>query len=871
MLRTTLAGLRLHKGRFAATVLAVVLGVAFITATLVFTDSLDARFAAQAEGGADRVDTVVLPAEDAGSVPASALERVRALPEAAAATGTVRGDAVLLDRDGASLGQAPALALSSGGAVTRLPAAEGRLPAAPGEAALATTSAEAAGYGVGDSVSVVDDAGAEHTFTVTGLIDFGLDTAAAQRGAVAFTPSTARRITGAEGFGEIDVRAAEGVAPERLRTAVADALGAGAEVTTGAEFGRMKAEEAGVQSRTISVGLLLFAGVALLVAGTVVTNTFAVLVNRRLAETALLRCLGAARRQVFTGVVAEALVVGAVASALGALAGVGTAVGAVHVGAAVPHAAAVFGPGAEEPAAVVRPGAVLLGLGAGVAMTVAAALRPAWLATRTAPLAALRDAAAETVHTASARRGAWLRPAGAGAFAAASAAVTAAGLAAKPGAPAMAAVAGGGGLAFAALLSAAPWLVSAAVRAAAVPLRALGVPGRLAAGNARRAPRRTATAVVALAVGAGLITGYTVVSASVENTLAHLMAREMPADYALLPAGSEGAGGAVQGERRLPGGVASEVARRPAVEAVVGVRRGQARLGGGEGGEGGDAVRLNAYPGARLGVDLDARTPAGDLRDVAPGRASVSEDAAERLGLTVGDTVSLAVQQDAPAGSAGGPVRLQVAAVTAKQDFPNGLTLASTDFAALLPDRDRDDSLLVTGAESAEAQQVRTAVEEVAAAYPGVQVSSAAAQRDQFGRMFDGIFLVVAALLGVAVVIAVVGIANTLALSVLERSREFALLRALGLTRGQLRLTLAAEALLVAVLGTAVGAGLGAVFGLAAADAAMADMAPAVPAGRVSLLLTATILAGLLASVAPSRTAARVRVSALTADGGGAV
>ncbi|MUL42641.1 ABC transporter permease [Streptomonospora sp. PA3] len=862
----------MHKGRFAATALAIVLGAAFVTATLVFTDSLDARFASQAEGGADRVDAVVLPAEAGGAVPAAALERVRALPGVSAATGTVRGQAVLLDGDGAPLGQAPALALSAGGAVTRLPAAEGRLPAASGEAALATTTAQSAGYGLGDTVAVVGRDGAEHVFTITGLIDFGLDREAAQRGAVAFTPATARRITGAEGFGEIAVRAADGVAPERVRAAVAGVLGDRGEVLTGAEFGRMKAEEAGVQSRTIGVALLLFAAVALFVAGLVINNTFAVLVNRRLAETALLRCLGAARRQVFAGVLAEALAVGALASALGVLAGIGTALGAVRISDALPKAAGVFGPGVDDLSAVVRPGAVLIGLAVGVVTTVAAALRPAYLATRTAPLAALRDAAAEDADAIGARRAARRRLVAAGVFAAASAAVTAAGLTAEPGAAAMAVVAGGGGLAFAAVLLAAPRLVSAAARTAERPLGLLGVPGRLAAGNARRSPRRTATAVVALAVGAGLITGYSVVSASVEATLAHLMARELPADYALLPAETGGQGDAAGGPR-LPGGLAEQLRRSPVLDEVIRVRRGQARLvAAGADGGGAAPVRINTYPGARLGTDLAAGTTAGSLADVGPGRASIAEDDAQRLGVQVGDAVALAVPAGTESGGADGVpgerVRVRIAAVTAKADFPGGFTLAPPDFAALFPDRRRDDSLLVIGAADADAQRVRTVVEEAAAAHPGVRVSSAAAQRAQFGRLFDGIFLAVAALLGVAVTIAVVGIANTLALSVMARSREFALLRALGLTRSQLHRTLAAEALLVALLGAVLGAVLGAGFGLAAADAAMSDMVPDIPVARVALLLSAAIPAGLLAALAPAWQAARIPVGSVTSEGG---
>ncbi|WP_017539734.1 FtsX-like permease family protein [Nocardiopsis halophila] len=836
--------------RLATTALAIALGAMFATATLVFTDGVRAHFADSAMGGAERLDAVAVPAEDGGTLSRDALDRVRELPQVAQADGAVRGSAVLLGPDGRPLGGAPALAVSAGGATERLRVEQGRAPAAGDEAALSAATARTTGVEVGDTVAAAGEDGRRREFTVTGLIDFGLDRTATANGAIAFDPATAAQVTGAPGFAEVRVLGADGAAPQRVAEAVREALGAHARTMTGAAYGELLAEDAGVQARSVTTALVLFAVVALFTAALVIGNTYAVLVAQRRRSTALLRCLGADRGQVLRGVLAEALAVGLAASALGAALGVGVAAAAVELAGRSAGAASFFGTtGAEGLPLVVRPSSLALGAGAGVLTTVAAAVRPAVAAMRTAPLAALRESGGDSGGGTS-TRGPRARAAVAAALFAASGAGVWAGLALEPGPVPMALVAGSGMAAFLGAMAAAPWLVRLFAAAVRAPMRRMGTAPGLAAEGVLRTPHRTATAMTALAVGAALMSGYAVASASIESTLGHLMAREMPADYAVRPVG----GGQDGPERALPSGLAQSLEDDPAIGRVMRERRAAAETGG-------EPTPVVSFPGARLGTDLSMDTVSGDFSEVAPGRVAVHREEAERLGVGSGDEIEVSGKE--------GVLRVTVAAVMT-DDGMAGLFVAPEDFASLFPDAP-DLGVLVVGADGSPADRVREAVDAAVADHPGLEVFSAAEQRDQYGRLFDAIFVVVLGLLAVAVVIAVLGIANTLALSVLERGREFSLMRALGLTRGQLRGLVAAEAALVGVAGTAVGAALGVLFGLAAAGAALDDMVPAVPVARVAVLLLAGIPAGLLASLAPAARAAKAPVGGLAAGAPGAV
>ncbi|MFC3995940.1 ABC transporter permease, partial [Nocardiopsis sediminis] len=327
MFRTTMAGLRLHKGRLVTTALAIALGVMFVAGTLVFSDTLSAAYSARVMGSADSLEAVARPAYDGTQdgeedLPAGVLDDIRALPEVDGADGIIKGNAGLLDKDGRAVGTIPTAGISVGG-VIRHRADEGALPKADDEAALATVTADATGYGIGDTITVLDAEGERHEFEVTGLIDVGVDAELAYRGAVAFTHETAAAMTGRDDFSEIDVVGTEGTPDQQVADAVAGAAGDRAEVVTGQVMGEELARDSGGQVGLLGTALLLFALISVLVASIVIYNTFAILLAQRQRELALLRCVGASRGQVFRSVLLEALIVGLVASALGVLAGIG--------------------------------------------------------------------------------------------------------------------------------------------------------------------------------------------------------------------------------------------------------------------------------------------------------------------------------------------------------------------------------------------------------------------------------------------------------------------------------------------------------------------------------------------------------------------
>ena len=332
MLRTTLAGLRLHTSRYVTTALAILLGVMFVTGTMVFADTLDSDYESSVMGSATSVDAIAEPEEpdfdpEAGPPPPAVfgeddLERVRDLDEVADADGRVEGQAVLLDSDGRAFGMTPPAALSLG-EVSRFDASEGTLPSGGDEIALATSTASEAGFGVGDTVTVLDPDQEEREFTVTGLVELGIDPSYTMGGAMVLDRDTAEEMTGAAGYVEIDALAAEGHTDEEASDAIAAVLGGGSDVRTGEQFGLDMAQEAGADTAMMRVALLLFAFIAMFVAAIVIYNTFAIVIAQRQREMALLRCVGAKRSQVFGSVLAESTVVGLVSSALGVLAGIG--------------------------------------------------------------------------------------------------------------------------------------------------------------------------------------------------------------------------------------------------------------------------------------------------------------------------------------------------------------------------------------------------------------------------------------------------------------------------------------------------------------------------------------------------------------------
>ncbi|NDU76331.1 FtsX-like permease family protein [Actinomadura sp. DSM 109109] len=824
MLRTTLAGLRAHKLRLLLTAVAITLGVGFISGTFVLTDTLDKGVSKTFAKSADKVDYAVLPGGDGPDegVPPALLAKVRALPGVTDVQGVVKGDAALVGKDGKAVGDFPTVGMSvPSGRLLRYDVDRGRPPASGGETVLDTRLAEREGYSVGNAVTVLDHASRPHRFTVVGLVDFGIDQEAGFRGAVGFDPATAMRMTGEKTYRELDIAGGSGAAVEA-------AAGGAYRVYTGEELGVRLARAAGADTKIIRTGLLIFGLVALLVSALVIYNTFSILIAQRMREMALLRCVGATRRQVFGGVVAESAAVGLAGSLLGLVAGVGLGEGALVVVSRLNDRIAVAGP-----SLAVRTVAVALAVG--VAVTVLSALLPARAATRVPPVAALR---ADLEPGTGRFRLGLVRTVLAVLLCGAGLAIGGLGsLVMDKGEAAMYAVAFAGGVFFLGVVAAMPALVRPFGRVAgAIPARLGGVPGRLAVANAQRAPRRTATTTIALTVGVGLMSLFAVVAASGKATAARQLEEQFPVQFQIRPQSFEGT---------LPHALAEALRTRPEVAAVVETRRKETGIGDGEG----DVSTVTA---AALGSILKPEVERGTL-DAAlkPGTAMVDEETARTPGRALGETVRVR--------TANGAVPVKITAVYAVGAGLDGIIVPERDFTRYFGNLD-PSGIYVKTRDGVPASQARRAVDDAARPFPAAKVASSAEFEETLTRAIDMILMIFGGLLGLAIVIALFGIANTLTLSVVERTRESALLRALGLTRRQLRRMLSVEALVMAVIGAATGVVLGVGFGWAATNAMAGDSVFSLPYLQVAGFVVLAGAAGTAAAVLPARRAARTSI-----------
>ncbi|MEW2356358.1 FtsX-like permease family protein [Spirillospora sp. NPDC029432] len=852
MLKTTLAGLRAHKLRLLLTAVAITLGVGFIGGTFVLTDTMDKGVQKTFAKSAGKVDVAVLPSEQAekDELPAELLTKIRSVPGVTEARGLVRGDAPLIGRDGKVAGDMPTVGLSiPRGSMLRYEFDKGRAPNGPGEVVLDSRLAEREKFKVGDSVTVMDAKKAPHRFTVVGLIGIGLDSDASFRGMTGFDDATALRMTGERTYVEIDVKGAS-------EAAVSAAIGKGDHrVMTGEELAADLATAAGADTKVIRTGLLLFGFVAMLVSALVIYNTFSILIAQRMREMALLRCVGATRRQVFGSVVAESFAVGLVGSLLGLLAGLGLGAGTLGLlnglGVAGPA-----GPAMSVSDVTLAPRTILIGLGVGVVVTVLSALLPARAATRVAPIAALRS----DLEPGSGRfRLGWVRTVLTVLFGLMGVALAAAGaLFMEKGETSMYVVAAAGALVFLAVIALMPALVRPLGRiVGALPGRAAGVPGRLAVENARRSPRRTATTTIALTIGVGLMSLFAVIGASSKATSDQRLADQFPMDFQLQTQyGSE--------DQAVPRALGESLRKRPEIAAVVELREGDADVSGRDAGAG--TITQSA-----LGTLVKPEFSSGSVRDLRPGSALIDEDTAKTWNLRVGQTVTVTAAPDesaktpgTAAGTAPGVSRpgnqVRIGAVYGGDVPIHGLLLSEADYAKVYGPATDPYRIFAKAADGVAAGKARAAVEDAARPYPAVKFTSAAELREEFGSAIDTMLMVFGALLGLAIVIALFGIANTLTLSVVERTRESALLRALGLTKRQLRRMLSVEALVMAVIGALTGVVLGVGFGWAATMSMGETAVFSLPYLQILGFMALAGVAGMLAAVLPARRAAKASI-----------
>jgi len=836
MWNATIKGLLSHKLRLALTALAIVLGVSFVSGTYVLTDTMNATFSQLFKDTTKGIDVVVQTrqtfASDQGDtrdpVPASLLQQIKSVDGVKVAEGSVNGFAQFIGKNGKAVttGGAPTLGVSASEAPelnSNFTMRSGRIPAGPNQVAVDGRTASKQGFKVGDQVKVLSQ-GPTRTYTVSGIVGFGQADNLAGATLAVFDLKTAQQVLGSEGkFNEIDVVAQPGVTPEQLRDRVAGAVPGKYESITGADQAQRSAKEIQDGLGFFSTALLAFAGVALFVGAFLIFNTFSIIVAQRTRELALLRCLGASRRQVLGSVLLESGLVGLVASAIGLGFGVVIALGLRGVLGAV---------GIDLPSTgtVFELRTVIVSMVVGVVITLVSSFMPALRATRVPPVAAMRAEAATPPSRSIRRRsiiGSLVTLIGVG--------LLLLGLF-RDVDNRISVVGAGAVVIFLGVAILSPLIARPLARWIGWPFaRAFRLPGNLARQNAMRNPRRTSATAAALMIGLALVTFAGIFVASAKASFGNVLDRTVSADYIATTQNFQG----------FSPDVAKHLAALPDLQAVTSSRYGGWRLHG-------QSLGLQAVDPGAYDSMVRTETTSGSLADLQNGGLAVSEDVAKQRGWKVGTVVPMEFPAD-------GVQQVPLKAIYEDNELNGGYLLSLADYQKGYGTQ-LDSMVIAEVKPGVEAASVRGAIDKVVADFPNVQVQDMAQYKQQVGKQLDQLLNLVRILLAFAIIIALFGIVNTLALSVFERVRELGLLRAVGATRAQVRSMIRWEAVIISVLGAILGMAVGVFFGwtMVRALASQGFGEFTVPGGQLVAFVLLAAVAGVLAAILPGRRAAKV-------------
>ncbi|MFC1260564.1 MULTISPECIES: ABC transporter permease [Streptomyces] len=793
VVKTSLRNFFAHKGRMALSAVAVLLSVAFVCGTLVFTDTMNTTF--DKLFAVSSADVTVSPkdaeAEDdpqngvPESLPASTLETIRSAEGVESAEGAVVSmNVTVVDADNDNVGAtsgAPTLAGNwTKNDLRSMEITSGHAPRGPTEAMVDSDTADKHDLKIGDELRTIAQTG-DFKAKIVGIASFTVTNPGAA--VVYFDTPTAQRqlLGGADRFSQFNVTAASGVTDAQLKQNVTAALDGGSyKVQTAKETSDEGREDVGEFMNVIKYAMLGFAGIAFLVGIFLIINTFSMLVAQRTREIGLMRAIGSSRRQVNRSVLVEALFLGIVGSVLGVAAGVGIAVGLMKLMSAA-------GMNLSTDDLTIKTATPVVGLVLGIVVTVLAAYLPARRAGKISPMAALRDAG-----TPADGKAGWIRGliglvlTGAGA-----AALFTAGAADKASEGSMM-LGAGIVLTLIGFVVIGPLLAGFVVRViSAVLLRAFGPVGRLAERNALRNPRRTGATGAALMIGLALVACLSVVGSSMVASATSELDKTVGADFI------------VQGNQRIVPQAEKAMQDTPGLEHVTRYKVLDATLTSPDGKTDDDGVTA-ADP--TYAEDVRRVTTAGELSAAYGTDAmSVGSDYAEKHGVQVGDTISVAFK-------GGETAKLKIAAITSDDvAIDQGARYISIEtMRKYLPAENVPPNMIMFAkAEEGQADQAYAALKKSLDAYPQYQVADQTDYKqelkDQVGQLLNMVY----GLLALAIIVAVLGVVNTLALSVVERTREIGLMRAIGLSRRQLRRMIRMESVVIALFGALLGLGLG--------------------------------------------------------------
>ena len=841
MIRVVLKGVLGRKLRAALTAFAIVLGVAMISGSLILTDTVGKSFDGVYSQSYKDSDAVVSSkaaiADSSGKPPAftaDVLRKVRGVAGVVKAQGSVEDQARLVNQYGHAIGGAGSgIAVGVDASDTSLSPyklASGRWPAGAREIAIDKATAKEHHFAVGDTVGAFGD-GPVRKYTVTGLVGFGSEDTVAGSSILVFDLHTAQRLF--DKVGKLDlirVDAAPNVAPAHVVAEIAPLLPQTAQVKTGTAQAAAdsKATQKGVNS--FKWFLLAFGGIALIVGSSVIANTLSITVAQRIRELATLRTLGASRRQVLRSVIVEAIVVGLVGSIVGLFVGLGLAKGLLTIlgatGFELPSQSLVF-----------QLRTVVVSVGTGTLIALVASVRPAIKATRIQPIAAVREGAElppGRFHRTATLRGLILLAAGFGLLLYGT---TASGLST----PALiASLAAGVLVFFKGVSTIAPKLIRPLASVLGAPgAHVGGSAGALARQNAMRNPSRTASTAGALMIGLSLITFVAVLGQGVKTSFSSAVNELFVADYSV-----------TAGNSLLTSKAAAAAAKAPGVEVVSEIRSGNARLNG-------KSVQVNGVD-ANLPQVVAMKWSAGSgnvAAQLGADGAFIKKRYADDHHLAVGSPLTVKT----PTGA---NLRLHVVAIF---DEPKGgspfgeVSISKSAFDRSFPTHDNYFTLLnVKGGDS---DAATANIERALTGFPDAQIETA--KQFKAGQIADlnMALNVVYALLGLSVIVSLFGIVNTLVLSVFERTRELGMLRAIGMTRRQVRRMVRHESIVTALIGATFGIAVGMFLaGIVTHALSKYGIVFAVPYPSLAAFGGIAIVAGMLAAILPARRASRLNV-----------
>ncbi len=841
MIRIAWRSLTAHKLRTFLTTLAILLGVAMICGTYVLSDQIDRGFKNIFTDAYKGIDvTITRKAKFASGMSAASeglpqtLEQtVRDVDGVAKAYGYVTGmGAIAVRGKVVSTGGAPTLFFSAVPTdISNTSYVKGGLPEEPGEVSVIQKLAQDEDLDIGSTLTVVTPGGSEEV-RVTGIFTFASQSSLGGSTLIDAELTDMQRWFGMQGrFSEIDAKAVAGVSSEELATRIEEVVPAYAEVKTGTQAAADQTKQmSDAIGAFLKPMLLSFGGIAVFVGAFIIFNAFSMTVAQRRREFAMLRALGASRRQVLVTLSAEALVMGLLASALGILAGLGLAAGVIQlfqaVGVDIPHSGLVL-----------SPRTVAVSLAVGVIVTLLSALVPAWRATRVPPVAALQEGAALPPG-----RFARFMPVVAVVVAALGVAGIVAGMY-GPGTTTtrLVTIAFGAVLVFLAVAIASKYFIRPLAAVLGWPLQKLApVSGRLARDNTVRNPARTAATASALMIGLGVVVFVAVFAQGLKSSFVDAFDKVSRADFIIQS----------EGFVPLPSDTATKLQSLAGVQTATGMDMQQVRA------DGKQAVVMGIDPGLFQQVwRFDWLGGGSDelLGQLGTSNAVVEEQTASSLGVAAGDSLTVETMDGARA-------KLKVTGIYRDPMMLNGIVVGTSGYQALFPSGQLF-MVLVKAAPGSDLTQEQERLQQALAEVPTAKVQTAQEYKDSLVGQVNQLLNLVYGLLAMSVIISLFGIVNTLVLAVYERTREIGLLRAIGSSRRQIRATVRYESVITSIIGALMGIVVGVLFAwVVTTRFAGQGITFSVPGGQLVIFLILGVVVGVIAAILPARRAARIDI-----------